>query len=470
MARRASGAKSNRKGPADGERSRQTKSRATTRSDAPPARREARGPAQKSAASGSAVTRSNKTSPPSKPTKPTRPTRATGQAKRAKAVARGADGRARAAAAKKAAAVRAARKPRTPRLSQIQVDRLLRLEETLADRIVGKREAIDRISRVIRVRLTQLDLRPERPKGMFLLVGPHGVGKSEIAYAVSEAVYGAEDRVVMIDLDEFQEEDQLARLGSSVVNTPEPVLVEGALTTPVRQTPQTVFLLRGLENAHPAMQRVLLQIFERGTFEDMLGSVSFRDAIFFVTVTFRRDEPVPAGIGFSRASRAPRDILRERLDRVVMPDFLDAFDDIVELPALTAEQVRRIARYKVDKVLARMQRQKKAIAVDEAVFESLIPDDLCRVQGAAFLNRTLEDRLFNPLARYLLTHRKTASLKVALEAGQVTIHEVTPGRQTSRSMGELPRVQSTGRANGAPRVAGGGMTGAVPPTKGRRPR
>lgn len=330
-----------------------------------------------------------------------------------------------------AAAARRKRPARTPRLTQIQADRLLRLEDALADRIVGKREAIDRISRVIRVRLTQLDLRPERPKGMFLLVGPHGVGKSEIAYAVSEALFASEERVVLLDLDEFEEEEQLSRLGSSIVNTPEPVLVEGALTTPVRQNPQTIFLLRGLENAHPGIQRVLLQIFERGTFEDMLGPVSFRDAIFFVTVTFRRDDPIPAGIGFSRASRAPRDILRERLDRLLLPDLLDSFDDLVELPALTAEQVRRIARYKVDKVLRRMKTQRKAIAVDEAVFDTLIPDDLCRTQGAAFLNRTLEDRLFNPLARYILTHRKTQALQVGLEAGQVTIHAVEQAKGRS---------------------------------------
>lgn len=318
--------------------------------------------------------------------------------------------------------------PSKRRLTQVEANRLLHLEDALAGRIVGKREAIERISRVIRVRLTQLDLRPERPKGIFLLVGPHGVGKSEIAYAVTEAVYGSEEPVTLLDLGEFEDEEQLSRLGSVVINTPEPVLVEGALTTPVRQNPQTVFLLRGLEHAHPGLQRILLSLFERGSFEDMIGPAAFRDAIFFLTVTFRREDSVPAGIGFSRASRAPRELLRERLERLVLPDLLDAFDDIVELPALTAEQVRKIARYKVDKVLARMQRQKKAIAVDEAVFESLIPDDLCRTQGAAFLNRTLEDRLFNPLARYLLSHRKSAALQVGLESGQVTIHEVAATR------------------------------------------
>lgn len=401
MARRASGPKSKQKSPGRPARGTAAVERKTSAS-------ERKAKAAKTAAPAKAAAK---------------PTAKRGGNARRKAATRSSAAR-RGTGVRSTAAARRTRAARIPRLTQIQADRLLRLEDALADRIVGKREAIDRISRVIRVRLTQLDLRPERPKGMFLLVGPHGVGKSEIAYAVSEALFASEERVVLLDLDEFEEEEQLSRLGSSIVNTPEPVLVEGALTTPVRQNPQTIFLLRGLENAHPGIQRVLLQIFERGTFEDMLGPVSFRDAIFFVTVTFRRDDPIPAGIGFSRASRAPRDILRERLDRLLLPDLLDSFDDLVELPALTAEQVRRIARYKVDKVLRRMKTQKKAIAVDEAVFDTLIPDDLCRTQGAAFLNRTLEDRLFNPLARYILTHRKTQALQVGLEAGQVTIHEV----------------------------------------------
>lgn len=317
------------------------------------------------------------------------------------------------------------RSPEKPplRLTRKMIERLLTLEEVLSNRIVGKNEAIDRIARVIRVRLSQLEMRPERPRGMFFLVGPSGVGKSEFAYALSEALYGDEEHLVSIDLDEFEEEESLQRIGSALIPGPENLLIEGMLTTPVREQPDRILLLRGLERAHPIFQRILLQIMERGVFEDMLGPVSFHRTIIFVTSSLRREDLPPTGIGFARASRAPSELLRERLERLFLGDLLDAFDEILELPALNGPDVRRIARYKVNKVLARMNARHKQIVVSEEVYETLIPDDLCRQQGAAFLNRTLEDRLFNPLARYILSHRRSVPLQVGLEAGQVVIRE-----------------------------------------------
>jgi len=327
----------------------------------------------------------------------------------------------RSAAAPKARAAR--RQPMTKVLSH----RLLHLEDRLKGRIVGKDEAVERIARVIRVRLTQLDLRPERPRGRFLILGPHGAGKSELATALAEALYGSEVALTTIDLDEFEDEERLGRLGSTIVNTPEPTLFEGSLTTPVRQRPDGVILLRNLDRAHPAIHRVLMQILERGVYEDMVGPVSFARSIVFVTATIRRDELPTTGIGFSRASRLDADLLRERLERVVLPDLLDAFDEIVELQQLRPMDVRRIARYKVTQVLQRTEHRRRSIEIADEVFQKLIPDDVCEKQGAALLNRTLEDGLFNPLARYLLAHRGPQTLKIDLDpGGQVQIHPVRP--------------------------------------------
>lgn len=388
-----------------------------------------KGSARRRAAGSSGTARASSTRRATTPGRATSSERKPRAAKPAGARAASKPSRKSPAPARRAAAAKSAR-PGAPaiRLTRKLADRLLHLEDALEHRIVGKSEAVERVARVVRVRLSQLEMRPERPRGMFFIFGPSGVGKSEFAFAVAEALYGRDDAVVSIDLDELEQEDDLARVGSTIVHTPESVLVEGLLTTPVRENPQVVLLLRGLERAHPAFQRILLQILERGVLEDALGPVSFHQTIIFVTSSFRRDELPPAGIGFARASRNPQEVLRERLERLFMPDLLGAFDEIIELPILSGVDVRRIARYKVSKVLARMHARRQAIEVADEVFEGLIPDELCRREGAGFLNRTLEDRLFNPLARYLLEHPRPQPLKVALEGGKVIIREAQTGK------------------------------------------
>ena len=104
-----------------------------------------------------------------------------------------------------------------------------------------------------------------------------------------------------------------------------------------------------------------------------------------------------------------------------MPDLLDAFNEVIELPPLSTGEVRQIARYKVKKVLDRMERRQRAITVADSVYDELISDEVCRVDGAKFLNRTLEERLFNPLARYMLTHQKDREIRVGVDHGRIVI-------------------------------------------------
>ena len=207
-------------------------------------------------------------------------------------------------------------KPR--RLSKRRARTLLELESALSERIVGKDDAIEKIARVVRVRMTQLDFRPERPNGSFLLVGPSGVGKNEFAYALSEVLFGSEDRVVSVDLGEFDDEDDLAKLGPSPVPGVEGHFFEGVLTSPVRKDPNAILLLRGIERAHPAFQRLLAQILDTGSVEDMLGAVDFRQTIIFVTHHVSREETTPGEIGFSRPSKSAEALRREQLEMYVL--------------------------------------------------------------------------------------------------------------------------------------------------------
>jgi ATP-dependent Clp protease ATP-binding subunit ClpC len=308
-------------------------------------------------------------------------------------------------------------------LSVQQAQALLNLEQILSRRIVGKDDAIARISRVIRVRMAMLDFRPDRPRGSFLLVGPTGVGKNELAFAFAEALYGSEDKVVSIDLGEFSEEEDLPKLGVTLLPGTTNQAVEGVLTSPVRRNPEAVILLRGLERAHAAFQPILQQVLERGWMEDLLGPVPFSRSIIFVTTHPRRDDPAGGEIGFSRSTAPPEEILRRRLERGFTPELLDSFNEIIELPTLSTEAVRQVARYKVEAVLKRLHSRNRTIRIDESVFQAFIPEDEVKRQGVTLLHQTLESRLFNPLARYLLSHRQSRSIVVEVNEGNLRIHE-----------------------------------------------
>ncbi len=300
---------------------------------------------------------------------------------------------------------------------------LLCLEQALAERIVGKDDAVAKVCQVVRVHLAQLDFHPDRPKGSFLLVGPTGVGKNELAFALSEALFGSEDRVISIDLGDYSEEGDVVRLAATLVPGSKTQAVDGALTSAVRKQPESVILLRGLERSHPSLQAPLLQILDRGRIDDVLGPVSFSQAIIFVTTRPRRDESSAVEIGFSRVALPAKEALRKRLERAFSPDLLEAFDEIIELPPPTPEDVRRIARYKVEAVLKRLHRRNRQIAVADSVFEAFIPAEEAHLDAPSALNRTLETRLFNPLARFILSHRGTRSIRVDMDNGNLNIHE-----------------------------------------------
>lgn len=311
----------------------------------------------------------------------------------------------------------------SPRLSAEKAHRLLKLEETMQRRVIGKDEAVLRIARVVRVRMAELDFRPGRPRGSFLLVGPSGVGKNELAYALAEALYGNEEGVVSIDLAEIAEEGDLAKLGVTLVSGGVDQAMEGLLTSPVRQNPEAVVLLRGVERAHATFQPILQQILERGRLDDMAGSVDFSRTVLFVTTRPRREDAPAAEIGFSRGGGPAAEVLHKRLERSIATDLLDAFNEIIEVPPLTPGDVRRIARYKVEAILSRLRRRRRRVEVSEEVYEAFLPEEEIQREGVAILHRSLEDRLFNPLAVYLLSHAAAGRVHVEMDKGVLRIRE-----------------------------------------------
>jgi ATP-dependent Clp protease ATP-binding subunit ClpC len=299
---------------------------------------------------------------------------------------------------------------------------LLKLEELLRRRIVGKDEAIQRVARVIRTRRAQLDFHPHRPDGAFLMVGPAGVGKNEFAYAVAEALYGDETAVVSLEMADYQEEDGVHRLVATPVPGREDLVAEGTLTGPVRANPRCILLLRGLEKAHPSVQRLLYQILEEGTITDAEGPLSFGQTILFATIRFSEEELRPAGgIGFSREASTLEDRMRELLKKMILPELVSAFTEVVFLGRLTPEDVRNIARYKVGVVLDRLKKQRRRVEVSDRVLDAFIREEEVHRLGASRLNRTLEEKLFHPLARYILEHRNARTIHVDIEGDRLVI-------------------------------------------------
>ncbi len=299
---------------------------------------------------------------------------------------------------------------------------LLHLEDLLKQRIVGKDDAITRVADAIRIRRTNLDFRPQRPDGSFLLVGPPGVGKSEFAHAVADVLMGSENQVLHLDMADFTEDEDVEDLLVTAYPGTEGVLVEGALTTPLRKNPRAVILFHGIERSNPTIMRLLLHVLERGTLADAQGEISFNEAIIFATTTLHYDEAeMIQQIGFARTT-TPREVrARKVLEEQFGPELIGAFNEVLFFNTLTPEDVRLIARYKVGTVLERLKKQKRGVIISDRVWDTFIWEEEVKKAGARYLNRALEERLFTPLSKYLLQHGDARSIMVDVQDRQLVI-------------------------------------------------
>jgi ATP-dependent Clp protease ATP-binding subunit ClpA len=333
--------------------------------------------------------------------------------------------RKRAAASRKPAATTPAarRKPAPPKTAD-EKQILLNLEELVAQRIVGKTEEIARVANTIRIRRTDLDFRPNRPDGAFLLVGAAGVGKTEFALAFGAALTGDDTSVLVLDLADYSEEEDLAELLVMPLAGRADTLIEGALTTPVRRKPRGVVLLRGLEHAHRNFYRTLFHILDRGRIADAQGEVVFDQTVIFATTRLHPDSSeVVEQIGFNRNGLSRNERARRTLEEQFTPELLAVFNEVLYFENLTANDVRQIARSKVNFVLARLKSRRRGVEVSDKVYETFIHEEEVKRSGARFLNRALEEKLFTPLAKYLLAHAKARRIVVDVEGDQVTIRE-----------------------------------------------
>jgi ATP-dependent Clp protease ATP-binding subunit ClpC len=276
----------------------------------------------------------------------------------------------------------------------------MRLEEELHARIVGQDEAVQAVAEAVRRSRAGLG-DPNRPVGSFLFLGPTGVGKTELARALAEALFGDEDLMVRFDMSEFQERHTVSRL---VGAPPGYVGYEeaGQLTEQMRRRPYSVLLFDEIEKAHPDVFNILLQILDDGRLTDAQGrTVDFKHAVVIMT----------SNIGADRIQQFARqggdfDELKEELMELLRgnfrPEFINRIDEIIVFRALSEEQLLDITRLLLDRLNRRLRAQRIEVEFSEEAVRLLAREGYDPEFGARPLRRTIQRLVENELSRMVL--------------------------------------------------------------------
>ncbi|MCP2241846.1 ATP-dependent Clp protease ATP-binding subunit [Lentzea aerocolonigenes] len=285
-------------------------------------------------------------------------------------------------------------------LTEAERHRLLHLEEHLHQRIVGQDEAVEAVADAVRQSRAGLK-HPHRPVGSFLFLGPTGVGKTEVARALAEALFGSQDQLIRFDMSEFSQQHTVARL---IGAPPGYVGYEdaGQLTGAVRRAPYSVLLLDEIEKAHADVFNTLLQVLDAGRLTDAQGrTADFANTVIIMTSNIGADQLLAAA-----TSGVPVEDLREPLmstvRRYFRPEFLNRLDEIILFRGLTAEQLRQITALLLDRTRQRLREQNITLEVDDRAVDWLASYGYVPEYGARPLRRTIGRELDRRLSRALL--------------------------------------------------------------------
>ena len=314
------------------------------------------------------------------------------------------------------------------KMLESEAEKLIRMEENIHQRIVGQEDAVKAVSNAIRRNRAGLKER-DRPIGSFIFLGPTGVGKTELAKALAQFLLDDENRMVRIDMSEFQESHTVSRL----IGSP-PGYVGygegGQLTERIRRNPYSVILLDEMEKAHPDIFNVLLQILDDGRLTDAEGrTVDFRNTILIGTsnIGSERITREVSTIGFGREELSDRyeDIKRgvmEEVKKFFKPEFLNRIDDLIVFHQLSEDHIRRITDLLLGRLADRLSEKQLTIEVSDAVKERLAKEGFDPIFGARPLKRTIERKIENKLATLIIEGQFAEGDTVAVELadGEIT--------------------------------------------------
>ena len=309
------------------------------------------------------------------------------------------------------------------RLLENEADKLLHMDDRIHERVIGQESGIAAVSDAVRRARAGLS-DPTRPIGSFIFLGPTGVGKTELARALSQYLFDDEQNMVRVDMSEYMEKHTVSRL----IGAP-PGYVGfdegGQLTEAVRRRPFRVVLFDEVEKAHPDVFGILLQILEDGRLTDGHGrTVDFRNTLVIMTSNLGTGEEGREPVGFLREAAAEDDSARRRasiedaLKKTFRPEFLNRVDEIIIFDALTQEQIQQIVDLRVADVQARLASHKVTISLTEPAKEWLAREGFDPVYGARPLRRTVQRHVEDPMSKRILAGEFAEGDDVTVDAGE----------------------------------------------------
>jgi len=315
------------------------------------------------------------------------------------------------------------------KLKQSERQKLAHIDEELRKRVIGQQEAIDAIAKAVRRSAMALS-NPNRPIGCFLFCGPTGVGKTELAKALANNLFGSDDAMIRLDMSEYGDKFTASRLTGA---PPGYVGYDegGQLTDPVRRKPYQLVLLDEIEKAHPDVFNVLLQIFEDGRLTDSKGrTANFKNTIIVLTSNLGSKQISQAvqgggGLGFQTTSAANKtyeaikELVFDELKVFFKPELLNRLDEVLVFQPLTRDQLAMIADIMLKDVIERAGTQKIDLVVMPKLRDFLIDKGYDPVFGARPLRRAIQVHLENPLADALINGKVSAGMQVVADLQQI---------------------------------------------------
>ena len=300
-------------------------------------------------------------------------------------------------------------------------DKLLRMEEEIAERVIGQQPAIGAVADSIRRSRTGLS-DPNQPYGTFLFLGPTGVGKTELSKSLAEFLFDTEEALIRVDMSEFMEKHSVARL---IGAPPGYVGYEegGYLTELVRRRPYSVILMDEVEKAHPDVFNILLQVLDDGRLTDGHGrTVDFRNTVVIMTSNLGSD--VIQDMAGANQYDAMKNAVLTIVNRNFRPEFINRIDDIIVFHPLSQEHLHGIAKIQIKYLQQRLEARNLGLMLTESALDQITKSGYDPVYGARPLRRTIQTQIENPLAKQILSgkFRDMDEIIVDWSDGQFDFH------------------------------------------------
>ena len=327
------------------------------------------------------------------------------------------------------------------KLTEGESERLLKLEDTLHARVIGQHDAVVAISKAIRRARVGLKS-PNRPIGSFIFCGPTGVGKTELAKALAEAVFGSEDNMIRVDMSEFMEKHSTAKL---IGSPPGYVGYDdgGHLTELVRKKPYSVVLFDEIEKAHPDVFNIMLQILDDGRLTDAKGRhVNFKNTIIIMTSNVGASMITNTSkLGFTTAEDESKDkyeklkdTVTEEMKKAFRPEFLNRIDETIVFSHLSQEEIRQIVDLMLKDLFKRLAERELSVEVTDEVKDHLAKNGYSEAYGARPLRRLIQRKIEDMLAEEILSGKYSPgdTIKITLVDDKITFERAKTKKTKSK--------------------------------------